>query len=161
MPELQKLYESLNLGSVVTYIQSGNVIFDCTEKESAMIARAIESQLERSFGLSVRVLVRDTRQFQQIIENNTFMNQRKEGLEKLHVTFLANRPSRAVLSNLTIPPGIIDEFQVSDQEVYLFCPNGYGKTKLSNSFFERKFKVAATTRNWKTVIALFELANQR
>jgi uncharacterized protein (DUF1697 family) len=54
-----------------------------------------------------------------------------------------------------------DEFQVFDKEIYLFCPNGYGRTKFSNSFFERKLSVSATTRNWKTVKALFEIANQR
>jgi uncharacterized protein (DUF1697 family) len=180
MPELQRLYESLHLGNVVTYIQSGNVIFDCAEKESVTVARAIESKLEGSFGLSVRVLVRDTSQFQEIIENNVFVNQRKEDPEKLHVTFLAEVPGEKEVRNIPVSgwdchvgkstllastldsmAGNNDEYMISGQEIYLFCPNGYGKTKLSNSFFEKKLKVAATTRNWKTVNALYEIANQR
>lgn len=40
-------------------------------------------------------------------------------------------------------------------------PNGYGRTKLSNAFFERKLKVAATTRNWKTVTALHDMVVTR
>jgi uncharacterized protein (DUF1697 family) len=42
--------------------------------------------------------------------------------------------------------------------VYLHCPQGYGRSKLSNAFFEKQLGVAATTRNWRTVTTLAELA---
>jgi uncharacterized protein (DUF1697 family) len=51
-----------------------------------------------------------------------------------------------------------DEFRIAGREVYLLCPNGYGKTKLNNTLWERKLKVGATTRNWNTVTKLLELA---
>jgi uncharacterized protein (DUF1697 family) len=41
--------------------------------------------------------------------------------------------------------------------VFVYCPNGYGNTKLSNTFFENKLKVTATTRNWRTVNELLRL----
>jgi len=47
---------------------------------------------------------------------------------------------------------------VTGRDVYLFCPDGYGRTKLSNTFFEKRFATEATTRNWRTVVALVELA---
>jgi uncharacterized protein (DUF1697 family) len=43
---------------------------------------------------------------------------------------------------------------MSGRVVLLHCPHGYGKTKLNNSYFERVLKVPATTRNWRTVLAL-------
>ena len=43
-------------------------------------------------------------------------------------------------------------------EIYFYCPNGYGKTKLNNSFVEKKLKVSATTRNWKSVMRICILA---
>lgn len=52
------------------------------------------------------------------------------------------------------------EFVLSGSVVYVFCPNGYGSTKLNNNFFESKFKVAATTRNWKTVNELNRIAEK-
>ncbi|MFA5874155.1 MAG: DUF1697 domain-containing protein [Anaerolineales bacterium] len=168
MPELKRLSESLNLGNVVTYIQSGNVIFDCAEQDPAYLASSIEAEITRSFGTSVRVFLRDKNRFQQIIDSNPFSNQRNEDSEKLHVTFLSDSPSESALSNLPVPAdpkgsgaGNADEFLVYNKEIYLFCPNGYGRTKLSNNFFERKLSVSATTRNWKTVNALYEIANQR
>jgi uncharacterized protein (DUF1697 family) len=195
MPELKGLYKSLNLTNVVTYIQSGNVIFDCAEQDPTSLARSIEAAIARSFGSSVRVFLRDKNRFQQIIDSNPFYNQRDENPEKLHVTFLSDLPSESAKDLLqksakfytgdspavkgrASPAGMIwepgpqiyslrsgagnaDEFLIYDQEIYLFCPNGYGRTKLSNNFFERKLSVSATTRNWKTVKALFEIANQR
>ena len=168
MPELKLAYEALELSNVVTYIQSGNVIFDCEEQEPAPLGRSIEAELARSNGISVRVFLRNIDHFEQIINNNPFSTQRNEDPEKLHVSFLSDSPSESALSNLPLPAdpkisgaGKADEFMVYDKEIYLFCPNGYGRTKLSNSFFERKLSVSATTRNWKTVNAVFEIANQR
>jgi uncharacterized protein (DUF1697 family) len=51
--------------------------------------------------------------------------------------------------------------QSGNEEIYVFCPGGYGRTKLSNNYFERQLGVPATTRNWKTVLALHEMARER
>ena len=55
----------------------------------------------------------------------------------------------------------VDQFALGEQEIFLYCPSGYGKTKLSNTFFEKKLGVVATTRNWKTVNALYAMASER
>jgi uncharacterized protein (DUF1697 family) len=161
MSELKASYESLGMANVVTYIQSGNVIFDCAKHDPVLLARLIETKKARSFGTSIRIFLRDRNRFKQIIESNPFLNQRNEDPEKLHVTFLSGSPPESVLNNLLLPAGIPDEFLVYDKEIYLFCPNGYGRTKISNSFFERKLGFNAMTRNWKTVMALYKIAIQR
>jgi uncharacterized protein (DUF1697 family) len=51
-----------------------------------------------------------------------------------------------------------DEFRVVGKEVHLYCPQGYGRSKLTNAYFEKQLGVAATTRNWKTVTSLAELS---
>jgi uncharacterized protein (DUF1697 family) len=176
--ELKGMYQSLNLANVVTYIQSGNVIFDCEEQDPALLTTLIEAEIAQAFGTSVRVILRDKNRLRQIIDSNPFLNQRNVDLEKLHVTFLSDSPAEQGLRNLPASggdrlakeqlaktldskAGNAEEFSVYDKEIYLFCPNGYGKTKFSNSFFEKKLNVSATTRNWKTVNALLEIANQR
>ena len=50
-----------------------------------------------------------------------------------------------------------DEFRLVGREIYLHFPGGYGRSKLSNAYFEKQLGVVATTRNWKTVTALAEL----
>jgi len=53
-----------------------------------------------------------------------------------------------------------DLFVIKGNVIYVYCANGYGKTKLSNAFFENKLKINATTRNWKSVLALKDLYQQ-
>ena len=161
MVELRNLYESLNLADVETYLQSGNVVFDSTEQEVSKLVESIEAQIEKSFGYAVPVFIRDTNDFQRIIGTNPFLNEKIEDSAKLHVTFLYTFLSKSKLSNLSIPKNDPDVFSIGDKEIFLFCPNGYGRTKLSNSFFERKLDMRTTTRNWKTVNALHSMAKQR
>jgi uncharacterized protein (DUF1697 family) len=154
MDALRGLYNGLGFDHVQTYVQSGNVVFDSAEPEAAVLAGLIEAQIEQAFGFDVLVIVRDAPYFQHIIAANPFVKAGAD-ITKLHVTFLY---STADLGGLSLPAAGDDQFAPGEQAVYLFCPNGYGKTKLSNDFFERKLKVPATTRNWNTVNALYQLA---
>jgi uncharacterized protein (DUF1697 family) len=160
MTELKQLCESMGLKDVVTYIQSGNVVFDYEEEDPAKIIMLTEEGIKQLFGSDVRVILRDKESLKKILESNPFVNQRKADPERLYVTFLSEVPQKPVLRNL-LPKDNGDEFMLYDREVYLFCPNGYGKTKFSNTFFEKKLSVSATTRNWKTVNALNEMAERR
>lgn len=161
MAELRSLCESLNLVKVKTYVQSGNVVFDSTEHDASALAKLIEAHIEQFFGYAVSVFIREPQDFQRIIAGNPFLTKRKEDPARLYVTFLYNHPLETNLSNLEIPNGDTDEFFVGEKEIFLFCPNGYGRTKLSNNFFERKLNLPATTRNWKTVNALHNMVNER
>ena len=161
MAELKSLYESLDLVNVKTYVQSGNVIFDSLEPDAAKLAELIEAQIEQTFGYFVAVFMREANDFERIVNRNPFLHERHEDPNKRHVTFLYRRPSESKLSHLSLPTGAGDEFMVGEKEIFLFCPNGYGRTKLSNHFFERKLDTPATTRNWKTVEALHKMAHER
>ena len=161
MAELQGLYETLGLVNIETYVQSGNVVFDCPEPDASKLREIIEAQIEGSFGYQVSVFIRDVEDFRRIIDSNPFLRQKKEDPDKLHVTFLYEAPSPAALDTLKAPEGETDEFNRGEKEIILFSPNGYGRTKLSNSFFERKLGVPATTRNWRTVNALYDMANKK
>lgn len=160
------------------------MIFDCEQQDRAPLARAIEAKLERSFGLSMQVILRDKDRFQQIISDNPFINQRNEDPEKLHGTFLAESPSKSATSTLILATAVdggasnsgssnfgmdpkrlrsgdMDEFVIHDKEIYVYCPNGYARTRLFTGFFEKYLSFAATTRKWKTVNALVEITNLR
>jgi len=161
MPALKALYESLGFTHVVTYVQSGNVVFDSDEGDAARTAHAIEEGIAQTLGLSLPVILRDESCLRRVIANHPFAARSGADPTRLHVTFLSAAPSDAALDRLVVPTGCTDEFAMEDKEIYLFCPNGYGVTKLSNNFFEKKLGLAATTRNWKTVHALLELAQDR
>ena len=75
------------------------------------------------------------------------------------VTFLSEQPSNESIALLQEMKFDKEEYQLIEKALYLYCPNGYGKTKLNNNFLERKLGVSATTRNWKTVMKLFSISN--
>ncbi|MDB5248390.1 MAG: hypothetical protein JWQ40_2784 [Segetibacter sp.] len=162
MTDLKVLYESLGFKEVVTYIQSGNVIFKTGEDASnEELAKKIEQAITEKYEFEVPVIIRCVVEIEQVISVNPFLKNRGINTEKLHVTFLATNPTPATLQNMcafSFPP---DEFVIIGTEVFLHVPGSYGETKLSTNFFESKLKVSATTRNWKTVNKLLELARSK
>lgn len=155
MAELKELFEALGAEGIETYLRSGNVVF--TSAMGAQKLRgAIEQSISRELGLDVTVLLRTHSQLDKLVAGNPFA---RRDPATLHVTFLAGAPDRARVKALGKGGFEPDELSVAGEHVYLHCPNGYGRSKLSNAFFERELDVAATTRNWKTVTALAGLAS--
>jgi len=109
----------------------------------------------------VSVLLRTGADFKRIIRDNPILKNANVDLSKLHVTFLQQSPLDTPVTSLQPPANISDEFIILGQEVFVHCPGGYGRTKLTNNFFEKRLSVPATTRNWKTVNALHGLAQER
>jgi len=161
MADLRSLYESLGLLNVQTYVQSGNVVFDSAETDRAKLSEMIEAKIMVSYGFSVPVFIVDVAHLEQVIQTNPFTRQRNEDPAKLHVTFLQRPPLDEKLRAFVSPKSGDDEYFIGAQVVFLFCPDGYGRTKLTNNLFEQKLKVPATTRNWNTVNALVQMAVER
>jgi len=155
MKELRACYESLGLSNVSTYIQSGNVMFASDEHSAPSLVGAIEAEVKERFGFTVVAVLRTEREMMKIIERNPFA---KGDRDKSYVTFLSAKPSRIPIEEIDAVKAPSEEYSISGGEVYLLLPNGYGRTKLSNSFMESKLGVSATTRNWNTVMALRNLA---
>jgi len=155
MADLRALFDGLGAEDVETYVQSGNVVFKSADG-AEKLTRAIERRIQRDLGLSVTVIVLTRPQLTKVLDGNPFAKGKKDPA-KLHVTFVAEKPARAKVSKLDPERGEPDEFRVVGSQIYLHCPNGYGRTKLTNAYFEKQLGVAATTRNWKTVTKLGEL----
>jgi uncharacterized protein (DUF1697 family) len=156
MPDLRQLFHALEAEDVLTYVQSGNVVFK-SPAEAAELVSAIEDRINRDLGLEVIVLLRTSGELEQVLARNPFAKSGREPTQ-LHVTFLAETPSPERVRALDPSRSEPDEHHVAGREVYLHTPNGYGRSKLSNAYFEKQLGVSATTRNWKTVRALAELA---
>lgn len=156
MADLRALVTGLGHEDVSTYLQSGNVVFRAAGR-AADLRLALEGGIRGELGLDVTVLLRTKGELATLVAGNPFTEKAKAPTT-LHVTFLAEAPKRARIRDLDPQVGEPDEFQVAGRDVYLHCPNGYGRSKLGNALFERRLGVAATTRNWKTVTSLAELA---
>ena len=161
MDRLKALCESLGLTRVTTYIQSGNVVFASPASDAHELEGLIRESIERVFGYQVHVFIRTVEEFARISMVNPFLEEPGIDLSKLHVTFLSASPHPTGIDQLSAVDAGSDRLRSMGREIYLHCPDGYGKTRLSNPFLEKKLGVSATTRNWKTVLKLVEIAAQR
>ena len=157
MKDLTHLCASLGFENVRTYLQSGNAVFESRDSDPAKIAEAVHKKLKSELALDVTVLVRDASEIGRVIARNPFA---ERDPSKLHVTFLSARPTNIPKSEIDLTKEAKEEYSIPGREVYLFLPNGYGGSKLSNTFFEKVLKVSATTRNWRTVTALLEMTKK-
>ncbi len=158
MEALKKMYENLAFENVQTYIQSGNVIFLTKSKNTSELESIISSSIKIEFGFDVPVIVVSLDTLEKIKTNNPFIKDTDKDVAFLYVTFLAEVLTEFDEESIIEKKHSDEEIAFTTNAVYLYCPNGYGKTKLNNNFLEKKLKVQATTRNWKTVNELLKLA---
>jgi len=159
MADLKVLFEKEGFENVLTYIQSGNVIFNADVGDRSVLKSRIESAVERKYRFHVPVDIRTNREIKRIIASCPFpeASNEKNGTKVL-VTFLRAAPQKSKVAELMRFVKSPEKLAVRSREVFLYCPNGYGKSKLTTTFLEAKLGVEATTRNWKTVQKLNELS---
>lgn len=158
MAELKVLCAELGLINVQSYIQSGNIIFELAKpKPVSALQDRLHLTISETFGFDIPVIVRTAEEMAKSIANNPFLKEKDADIERLHLTFLKENPSPELVEKIKQLQFLPDRFDIIGNDVFIYCENGYGTSKLINPFFEKKLGVTATTRNWKTVMKLLEL----
>jgi uncharacterized protein (DUF1697 family) len=159
MVDLKTLYETLGFTDVLTYIQSGNVIFNSEIKDKFELITKLEEAVQTRYCFHVPVQICTLNDLNDVLSKLPFKNlNADEDGAKVYISFLSEKPATEKVPALQTHVVEPEKLVVNDQIVYLYCPNGYGRTKLSNTFIEKKLGVAATTRNLRTVAKLSTLA---
>ena len=153
MTDLKSLYEELGFTNVQTYIQSGNVVFEYQVSSPEKLEQVIFDKIKVYYGFEVPNLILSPTIIKTTLKNNPF-----KGIEKMYFTFLAKNPLKENIEGLGAFNFIEEFYELKAKVIYFHCPNGYGRAKMNNNFFEKKLKVAATTRNLKTTKKLLEMA---
>jgi uncharacterized protein (DUF1697 family) len=157
MADLRRIVTDLGHEDVKTYLQSGNVAFDSTVRDAEKLASGIERALADELALTVPVLVRSGRELAAVAGGNPYAD-REDDPTRLLVAFLATPPKKSTVDALTVPGGENVSFTVTGREVFLhFVDGGYGRSKFTNAYLEKKLGVVSTSRNWKSVRALAEM----
>ena len=158
MADLKALFIKLGFTNVQTYIQSGNVLFDYQgEAVLSELEQQVKTAITSTFSYDVPVIIRTIASLKDAVAKNPFYSGPDSDIGQLHLTFLQQEPDSSLIETVKTfdyPP---DKFELIGTDIFLYCEGKYHKTKYSNNFFERKLKVNATTRNWKTVLKLIEL----
>jgi uncharacterized protein (DUF1697 family) len=170
MDALRALYESLKLEDPRTYVQSGNVIFrtnlfqtrlsrtKLSPANEAALAKKIQNAIEKSFGFSPAVILRTADEMRHTIASNPFSTRRDVESGKLLVTFLSAEPPDEALATLEGLKAHPEELHLKGRELYIYFPNGVGKTRLPWSSVEKLLKTTGTARNWNSVVKMLEIA---
>jgi len=157
MDDLKDMHEALGLKDVFPYIQSGNVVFTSDDADAARLRRHIEDGFEKKFGFRVEVIIRTSAELREIIDQNPFQSQPSKESKWVVVMFLAARPDATAQEDLLKTYAGPEELFFTGKEVYIYYPNGIGRSKLSNSLMEKKLKTVGTARNWNTILQLQKL----
>lgn len=160
MDALRQMFTQLGCANVQTYIQSGNVVFNSSETDIQTLEKTISAKILETFGFEVPVLVLTAAEIAAAVNNNPYSTNLAKDPATIHFTFLSHLPDQALLDKIVPTNYLPDEFICLGKVIYMHCPNGYGNTKLTNSFFENKLKLTATCRNLKTSMELAALANK-
>lgn len=155
MPELRSMVESLGHTDVVTYINSGNVVFTSGAGEAgrAELEAGIEDRLEAELGRRITVLVRSRDELAEAVDANPFPDAVPN---RLLLAFLRTVPDEDQLAAAAAVESGADEFRLLGSTLYLHCPDGMGRSKLAAAL--SKPVGDGTSRNLATVRKLVELA---
>jgi uncharacterized protein (DUF1697 family) len=160
MDALRGLYESLKLEDPRTYVQSGNVIFRSKEKNQAQLEKKIQDAIEKKFGFRPEVILRTTDELRKAIAASPFAKRTELEPGKILVTFLAGEPGPDAHANLARLKEHPEELHLKGREMYIYFPDGAGKSKLPWSQVERLLKVTGTARNWNSVTNMLAMAEE-
>ena len=158
MAKLKSDLELLNLKNVRTYIQSGNVVFDSTAKNTSALSKRIARRIEERHGFRPQLLILNREDLLTAIESNPFPEAVSDP-KTLHFLFLAepaSDPDREALDHARAPT---EKYRLTDGVFYLHAPDGIGRSKLAANA-EKHLGVVATGRNYRTVHRLLSMVTQ-
>ncbi|GGN73604.1 hypothetical protein GCM10011579_051840 [Streptomyces albiflavescens] len=158
MAELRSLMEGLGLSGVRTYLQSGNAVFGSEHGDEESLAAELAQAIEKHFGFTVGVLVRDHAYLKAVREGCPFPAAELEA-KQLHATYFSGPVDAERFASVDQPAFLPEEFRLGDRVLYLYAPDGLGRSKLAEALSKPRLLkgITATSRNWNTVVKLEEM----
>lgn len=148
MADMRELMATLGFENVVTHLASGNVLLR-SDQSADELATVIHDGIEDRFGYDVHVLARSQDDLATLIANVPW---EYPANSSSGVVFLSG-PMSEPLDFARFDP---DQAVMADIDMYVDCPTGFGKTKMTVAWIEKQTGLAGTRRNWKTVRALHD-----
>lgn len=158
MADLRRVLEEEGFGHVQTYLRSGNVAFDSGQDDRALLRVRLEDLLATAFGFEVPLVLVTAADLDLVVDANPYPEPASTDPTKVHVTFLEPVPPAATWRSLEDQDFGEEEFSVGERWIYMHLPNGMGRASLPTALDRAVGQVVATTRNWRTVLRLVEMA---
>ncbi|MER5360966.1 DUF1697 domain-containing protein [Streptomyces sp. NPDC002785] len=158
MAELRTLLTELGHGDVRTHLQSGNAVFSSASDDENALAAELEQAIEKQFGFPVPCLVRDSAYLAAVAAACPFPSAELEG-KQLHITYYGQPVDADRFAGIDPAAFLPEEFRLGDRALYLYAPDGLGRSKLAEVLSRPALTkgITATSRNWNTVVKLLEM----
>ncbi|MBX7163262.1 MAG: DUF1697 domain-containing protein [Saprospiraceae bacterium] len=160
MEDLRNLLTQAGLQQIKTYIQSGNLVYQSSERNIESLNGIIEKTIFNNYKFEVPVITLKLNDLEKARDENPFLIDPLKTTSKMHISFLKQLPeteNQTKLLEIKSPP---DEIIIKQKLIYLYCPEGYGNTKYSSNTLDKILKVVNTSRNWKTTNELIHIATE-
>jgi uncharacterized protein (DUF1697 family) len=155
MDALRAVYESIGLQDVRTLLQSGNVVFRSGIADRERLVKRIRQEIERQLELDVEIILRTLAEIASIVERGPVLSPQADRA-KLLVMFLSAVPAAAAQAALVKWHKGPEMLEMRGPEIYLYYPDGIGRSKLSGAVIESKLDISGTARNWNTLQKLLD-----
>jgi uncharacterized protein (DUF1697 family) len=160
MPALRGALVAAGMGSVRTYLQSGNIVIESPLPTHAQVSRLVRTVIAADFSLDVPVITRRPLEINGLIAANPFSAHVEQRPHLIRVIFLDTAPSRERAERLAAVEAVRDTCRVIGNHVYVDYVRGYHNTHRTAQYFTGILGVDGTERNWRTVLALADLLRQ-
>ena len=159
MAELQSHFASYGATKVRTYIQSGNVVFEHPATTTDNLRQTLEQHLAAKLGFTVPTLVKTAKELAAIAAANPYDPTLPEFGKKMYVCIFEKPPSQAAIESIQPWINSSERLVIKGPAAYAYYEDGLGRAKLSSAVIERKLGLA-TLRNWNTITALLDMAQE-
>jgi len=156
MAQLRDAIGNTSFNSVTTYIQSGNLVFS-SKLELGECEQIITDVLKSDFDMEVPVIVKKQSDLAEILKANPYKTRTMENPKFMSFGFFNQAPPQektAAILDFSTP---VETFEIIDDMLYFYCGIGFGTTKMTNAWFEKKLGVVSTMRNYNTTLKLTQL----
>jgi len=182
MADLRAALTAAGLAGVQTYIQSGNAVAR-SALGPAKLEAWVQGVIATKIGPELTVVVRTPLQLARILERNPFavravqqattkaqtqttarpttqataQEATPDTTARQYFSLLASAPEPSAVQALQQTDFSPDLVQLDGDTIYALYATKYSDSKFNNSYFERKLKVAVTTRNFNTMTKMLAM----
>ena len=150
MAELRELFEGMGLGSVDTFIASGNVIFE-SKKKPDRLEKLISAGLRESLGYPVPTFLRTLPELVAVTGAQPFEAEVVSAAAAYNVAFTENTVTTEQRSRLAAFRTQFDDFAAIGREIFWICRVRQSESRFANAAMERSLGTSVTWRGINTV----------
>ncbi len=158
MERLRELFSELGLTEVRSYIQTGNVFFETTEANRAVLTKEIEQHLFAALGYEVPIFLLTIAEVEHTLQLDPFKRIEPVIDTRFCITFIPQPLHDDLKLPFTPPKNDYEILQATPGEVFSVMRIINGRPGNPAAFIEKSCKVKTTTRFFGTTIKILQAA---